>query len=109
LHWEHGVKDEDVSADWISKYLTMVDIEKYLEKLNLVDVKMYTEFNHLEKKFKCYSHPGTLQHNWVVIKIGVCEMFAYCMLFFEILEGKEIVSPIYKVDQPSNYVLVHYI
>jgi len=45
----------------------------------------------------------------VKIKIGVCEMFAHCMLFFEIPEGKEIVSPIYKVEQPGNYVLVHYI
>jgi len=35
-----------------------------------------------------------------------------CMLiacFFEIPEGKEIVLPIYKVEQPGSYALVHYI
>ncbi len=26
------MKNEDVSADWSSKYLTMLDIEKYLKK-----------------------------------------------------------------------------
>jgi len=101
--------DEDVSADWSSKYLTKVGIEKLVEDHNLVDVKMYMEFNHLDKKFKCYGHLGIPQHNWVTVKIGICVMFAHCMLFFEIPEGKVIELPIYKVDQPGNYVLVHFI
>ena len=106
---EHGLMDEDVSADWSSKYLTMSDIEKFLEDHDLVDVKMYMEFNHPDKKFKCYGHPGIPQHNWVTVKIGIRVMFANCMLFFEILEGKVIELLIYKVDQPGNYVLVHFI
>jgi len=48
----------------------MNDIEQYLENHDLVDVKMYTEFNHPEKKFKCYGHTGKLQHNWVTMKIS---------------------------------------
>lgn len=63
LYQEHGVNDEGVSADWSSTYFTMNGIEKCLEKHNLVDVKMYTGFNYLEKKFKCYGHLCISQHN----------------------------------------------
>ena len=75
----------------------------------MVDVKMYTEYNHLEKNFKCYGHPCMPQHNWVTVQVGDCVMLAQCMLFFDLPEGSVIDSPIYTADQGGAHVLVHFI
>ncbi len=57
LRQENGVKNQDVFADWMSDHLPCDHLEVYLEEHDLVDVMRYTEYNHLEKNFKCYSHP----------------------------------------------------
>jgi len=62
LHQEHGVKDQDIFADWTSEHFTYEHLEENLEEHDLVDVMMYMEYNHLEKNIKCYGHPCMLQH-----------------------------------------------
>jgi len=81
LHQECGVKNQDVLADWNSEHFTCDHLEDYLEEHDLVDVMMYMEYNHPEKKIKCYGHPCMLQHNWVTIQVEDCDMLAQCMLF----------------------------
>ncbi len=80
-----------------------------MKEHDLVDVMMYMEYNHPDKKFKCYGHPCMPQHKWVTIQVGDAIMLAQCMLFFDLPEGKVIDSPIYTADQGGAHVLVHFI